>query len=245
MTGGSQVGRLGRLALGSFLNRARRPVYALTLLAAVGLGYLAVPDVQSHWTVLDLAGFRGVYNSAFVGTATALTGTLWLTLGGFYVIRDAIGRDEATGVGELLAVTSLRTPTYLAAKFTGDLLVLGSMAGVLAFTALVLQLARGESRTLEPVALLLPFLVLTLPMLIVTASLAIVFDSIPRLRGGLGNVVWFVLALAIAIGGQSSSAPLGGLGVQPVFASFRTAIAEHSKVASGNGFRPDDEFSFG
>jgi hypothetical protein len=211
----------------------------VTLLAAVGLGYLALPAPDTHWTVLDLAGYRGVYNSAYVGTATALTGTLWLTLGGFYVVRNAIGGDESTGVGELLAATSLRTPAYLAAKFAGNLLILASMAGVLVGTALVLQLARGESRTVAPVALLLPFLVLTLPMLAVTAALAITFDSVPRLRAGLGNVVWFILALIIAIGGQSAGAPLGGLGVRPVFDSLRGAIAEQGAVPPGS------EFSFG
>jgi hypothetical protein len=235
----SPLTQLGRLAIGDFLDRARRPVYAVMLLAAVGLGYLALPDTQTHWTVLDLAGYRGVYNSAYVGTATALTGTLWLTLGGFYVIRNTIGRDEFTGVGELLAATGLRTPAYLAAKFLGNVLILASMAGVLAVTAVVLQLARGESRAVDPVALLLPFLLLTLPMLAVTAALAILFDAVPRLRGGLGNVVWFVSGLVIAIGGQSAGAPMGGLGVQPVFASLRAAIAEQGVLSPGS------EFSFG
>ena len=236
MTG---LGRIGRLAVGDFLDRARRPVYVVTLLAAVGLGYLAIPSPQTHWTVLDLAGYRGVYNSAYVGTATALTGTLWLTLGGFYVVRNSIGRDANTGVGELLAVTSLRTPQYLAAKFAGNLLILASMAGVLAATALIMQLARGESRSVTPIALLLPFFVLTLPMLAVTAALAVLFDSVLRSRGGLGNVTWFVLALLIAIGGQSASAPLGGLGVRPVFDSFRKTIEEQGTLP------PQSEFSFG
>jgi hypothetical protein len=235
----SIVTQVGRLALGDFRDQARRPVYPVMLLAAVGLGYLALPDPQTHWTVLDLAGYRGIYNSAYVGAATALTGTLWLTLGGFYVVRNSIGRDEFTGVGELLSATSLRTSAYLAAKFLGNVLLLASMAGVLALTAVVLQLARGESRTIDPVALLLPFLLLTLPMLAVTAALAIGFETVPRLRGGAGNVVWFVLALVIAIGGQSAGAPLGGLGVQPVFASLRAAIAEHG------GIVPGSEFSFG
>jgi hypothetical protein len=233
------IGRIGRLAVGDFLDRIRRPVYVVTLLAAVGLGYLALPSPQTHWTVLDLDGYRGVYNSAYVGTATALTGTLYLTLGGFYVVRNTIGRDETTGVGELLAATSLRTPQYLAAKLAGNFLVLASVAGVLAGTALVLQLARGESRAVQPVALLLPFFVLTVPMLVVTAALAVMFDSVPQWRGGLGNVVWFVLALIIAIAGQSATAPLDGLGARPVFDSLRETIEQHHPLNSHG------EFSFG
>ncbi|MFC7585473.1 hypothetical protein ACFQYP_18340 [Nonomuraea antimicrobica] len=55
--------------------------------------------------ILALGEYRGTYNSAYVGVATALAGALWLTLGGFYVVRKGIARDEETRVGQILAAT--------------------------------------------------------------------------------------------------------------------------------------------
>ncbi|MEV7930874.1 hypothetical protein [Kitasatospora sp. NPDC088264] len=225
---------LAGLAVGDFRDRVRRPAYAVTLLAAVGLGYLAVPKVDSTWVIMDVGGSRGVYNSAYVGAVTALAGALWLTFGGFYVVRSGIARDETTRVGQVLAATPLRTRSYLLAKFLSNLLVLASMVGVLAVTALVMQMARGENRSVDPVALLEPFLLLSLPLMALTAAAAILFETVPLLRAGFGNVIWFVLALMISIGGQSGSAPLGGLGVHEVARSMKASMeAQHLQTGDG------------
>ncbi|MDG6107494.1 hypothetical protein Daura_48845 [Dactylosporangium aurantiacum] len=204
---------LGALAVADFRERVRRPAYLVMLISAVGLGRLAVPPAGSRWVVLDAGGARGLYTSGYVGLVTALTSALWLTLVGFYLVRDAVARDERTGVGQLLAAGPLRTPVYLAGKFASNLLVLGSMAGTMAVTALALQLLRGESRTVDPLALLAPFVFLAVPMLAVTAAAALLFEATPVLRSGFGNVLWLFVWMAGVIGGQSASAPLGGLGV--------------------------------
>ncbi|MFD5920961.1 hypothetical protein ACFVYP_29460 [Kitasatospora sp. NPDC058201] len=227
------------MALGDFRDRVRRPAYAVTLLAAVGLGLLAVPPADGHWAILALGSHRGEYNSAYVGTATALAGALWLTLGGFYVVRKGLGRDEETGVGLLLAATPLRTADLLLAKFLGNLLVLGSMLGVLALTTPALQLVRGEDRAVDPLALLTPFLVLTLPLLAMTAAVAVLFETVPLLRTGLGNVAWFVLAPALLIAGESPGAPFGGLGLGPAAASLSDGLAARGVELGG------EEFSLG
>ncbi|MEU5032017.1 MULTISPECIES: hypothetical protein [Streptomyces] len=49
----------GRLALADFRERARCPAYALTLAAAVALGWLAVPAAGAHWVILQI-GVRPV-----------------------------------------------------------------------------------------------------------------------------------------------------------------------------------------
>ncbi|MGI5245748.1 hypothetical protein [Dactylosporangium sp. CA-139066] len=204
------------ITLADFRERVRRPAYLLMLISAIGLGLLAVPPTGSHWSVLVIGGFRGRYTSGYVGLVTALTGALWLTLVGFYLVRDAIARDERTGVGRLLAASPLRTPVYLAGKLLSNTLVLSSMTVVLAATALALQLLRGESRTVDPVALGLPFVLVALPMLVLTAALAVLFEATPLLRGGLGNVLWIFVWMIGAIAGESPHAPFGGIGLQPV-----------------------------
>ncbi|GAA2725621.1 hypothetical protein [Actinocorallia aurantiaca] len=230
---------IGGLALGDFRDRVRRPVYAVTLLAAVILGYLAVPGTGSTWAIMNIGGYRGVYDSAYVGTAAALAAALWLTLGGFYVVRGAIGHDERTGVGRLVAATPLRTPAYLAAKFLSNLMVLGSMVGVLAATAAVMQFARAEDRAIDPVALLVPFVVIALPMAAATAAAALLFETLPVLRGGIGNVGWFFVWLTVAVGGLSERAPVDVLGVQHVVEALRATMIDQGL------WKPRSSFSLG
>ncbi|KPC91508.1 hypothetical protein ADL27_29960, partial [Streptomyces sp. NRRL F-6602] len=71
-----------------------------------------------------------------------------------------------------------------------------------------------------------PFLVLALPLLALTAAAAVLFETVPVLRGGVGNVIWFFVALVVGIGGQSSDAPLGGLGFGRAIDSMDAALTE-------------------
>jgi hypothetical protein len=217
------IGTLTAPAVADFRERTRRPAYLVTLAAAVVLGYMALPPTSSLFVIMNAGGYRGIYNSAYAGTVTALAGTLWLMFGGFYVVRSAIARDQETGVGQIIAATQLSSSGYLAGKFLSNLMVLASMAGVLAATALVLQLARGESTAVDPTALLLPFALLTLPVLAVTAAAAVLFETVPMLRAGVGNIAWFFLWMVTAIAG--AGVPLGGLST--VAASMRQDLAAH------------------
>ncbi|MFJ4378941.1 hypothetical protein ACIP28_11965 [Streptomyces albidoflavus] len=236
MTAPRLLRTLAGLTAGDFRDRVRRPVHLVVLLAAVGLGWLAVPPADGRWVILALGEYRGTYTSAYVGVATALAGGLWLTLGGFYVVRKGLARDEATRVGQILAATPARTVLLLAAKFLSNFLVLASMLGVLAVTALCLQLVRGEDRGVDPVALFQPFLVMALPLLALTAAAALLFETVPVLRGGLGNIAWFCVALVVGIKGQSADTPFGGFGAGPAADSLRAALTEEFGKAGDHTF---------
>jgi hypothetical protein len=207
------------VAVADFRERVRRPAYLVILAAGAGLAYLAIPTPESHQVTMDAGGYRGLYNSAFVGTVAALVGATCFSLAGFYIVRYAIARDERTGVGQLLAATPMPTVVYFAGKFLSNLMVLASMTAVLAVAAAVLQLARGEATSIAPVALLTPFLLLTLPVVILTAAAALLFDALPVLRKGLGNIAWFFIWLFATL----SSIDL--LGVQRFMVSIRAALA--------------------
>jgi hypothetical protein len=233
-----------RLALGDLRERVRRPSYALTLLGAATLAYLAVPAADGHWTVVDAGGHRGVYDMAYVGAVVALGGALWLALGGFYVVRGAVARDRSTGVGEVLAVTPLRSLGYLSGKFLSNVAVLLSMVAVLVGVALVMWWTRGEDTAVDPVGLVLPFLVVTVPVVVAVAAVALVFDTVPGLRGGFADVLWIPVWMAVVLGGQSSRAPFGGIGVQTLADPFGAGMARAGIEAEGEfslGFTRVDE----
>lgn len=215
MTAPRLLRTLAGLTAGDFRDRVRRPVHLVVLLAAVGLGWLAVPPADGRWVILALGEYRGTYTSAYVGVATAL-GRRALADPGRLLRRPQGPRPRRGDPGRPDPRRHpARTVLLLAAKFLSNFLVLASMLGVLAVTALCLQLVRGEDRGVDPVALFQPFLVMALPLLALTAAAALLFETVPVLRGGLGNIAWFCVALVVGIKGQSADAAFGGFGGRP------------------------------
>jgi hypothetical protein len=218
---------LAALAVADFSDRSRRPAFVVILLAAAGLGYLAAPPPSTGYTMVKIGEFRGIYDSGYLGVMLAMVGSLWLSLCGFYAIKNTIVRDNATGVGQILAATPLSRAGYLLGKYLSNLMVLAAMAGVLALTGLGMLLLRGESEDVDLVALWLPFPLLCLPFLAMAAAMALVFESIPPLRGGAGNVVWFFGFLLLFIAG------LGTTGLYAIGTSMQAdLLAQHPGVAT-------------
>jgi len=89
-----------------FLERVRRYSFLVTLAATVWLGYLVGSGKLGLW----IGGARGVFNSAWIGTAMALVINTFLALFGFYVVKGSVDRDRQTGVGQILATTPLAKP---------------------------------------------------------------------------------------------------------------------------------------
>jgi len=181
------VRAIGAIARADFLERVRRYSFLLTMMFAIFLGYAAA----TGRIMIQLGGHRGVYTSAWVGALVALVTTCWVSLVGFYIVKGAIDRDRQTGVGQVLAATPLSRPTYTLGKFVSNFAVLASMVLVLAVAAVVMQIFLREDPRFDLFALLSPFVIVALPAMLLTAALAVLFETLPVLRGGVGNVVWF------------------------------------------------------
>ncbi|MGD8904598.1 MAG: hypothetical protein PVI67_13615, partial [Anaerolineae bacterium] len=143
----------------------------------------------------NVGGHRGIYNSAWVGATVTILTVIFMSLPGFYLVKNAISRDERTGVGQIIATTSLSKFQYIFGKVISNWTFLGATAGVAMFAAMGIQLIRGEALKISMLGYLLPYLVVTLPMMALVAAVAVLFESIRWLRGGFGNVVFFFLFL--------------------------------------------------
>ena len=140
-------------ARADFLERVRRYSFLLTLLFAVLLGYFAAVGKIA----LRLDDYRGVYTPAWIGTMMTLVTTAFVSLVGFYVVKNGVERDRVTGVGQILAASPLRSSTYMAGKLLSNFAVLSAMVAVLALAAIFMQLRIGETPEHDPWALLSPF----------------------------------------------------------------------------------------
>lgn len=225
------TGAVAAVAMADFRDRSRRPAFLVTVLGAVALGYVAVPPISATYAMVKVGSFRGLYDSAYIGVLLAMIGSLWLPLFGFYVVRSSIARDISTSVGETLSASPLRTPVYLLGKYLSNLIVLAAMAAALALIAPVMQLLRGESTSLDVTALWLPIVLFCLPVLTVAAAAAVVFETVPFLRGGAGNILWFFVYPSIFL-----------VGIPLVYGSV-TAGFQADLAAQHPGM--DDEISIG
>jgi hypothetical protein len=138
--------------------------------------------------------YRGEFNSAWIGTMTVLVTNPLLGLLGFYLVSDCIKRDIRTGVGQIIATAPVSRAAYLIGKWISNCLVLSVLVLILAAAAAIMVLLKGEA-ALDLGALLMPFLAITLPYMALIAALAVVFETVPWLRGAMGNAVYFFLWL--------------------------------------------------
>ncbi len=195
--------RIARLALADIRERTRRTGYLVSVAVMVYLGHGMLPANGSTYRTFVLSeSYRPEYGAAWVGTLTALLTAIYFLLIGHYLVKGSIERDRHTGVGQVLAATPLGKFEYLWAKTLSSVVVLLSMAAVAAVAAIATQQLLGEDRGVDLVATLLPFLLITVPAALFASASAVLFDSMPLLRGGLGNVVWFfAFAMLMAVGG--------------------------------------------
>ncbi len=193
---------LYHMARADFLERVRRYSFLLTLAGALYLAYAVA--TEKIWLVVG-DGYRGVYNSAWVGMLMNICCSTFLSLVGFYIVKNSLRRDADTRMGRILAATPMRKPIYTLAKVFSNFAVLACMIFVLMLAALAMQLLLHESGGLSLWKLWSPFLFIALPSMLLTASLALLFETLPVLRTGVGNVLYFFLWTAlIALGATQS-----------------------------------------
>jgi hypothetical protein len=183
----SQVRIIYHIARADFLERVRRYSFLVMLGLVVFLGYqTAIGNLT-----LGLGKYRGEFNSAWVGAMMSLIATFFLGWFGFYLIKGSVERDTQTGVGQIMATTPLTRSQYMLGKWLSNFAVLMSMVGILALTGLIIQFLQGENTSIDLAAFITPFLFIAAPLIALISAIVLVFEAIPFLAGGFGNIVYF------------------------------------------------------
>ncbi len=186
---------LPALALADFRDRVRRRSFLAVMAAAAFLGLQAI---QGHVLVV-VGGRTGEPSSAWAGALMTMVAATFLSLAGFWVVKGSIARDRETGVGQILAATPMSKGAYTLAKAVSHFLVLAAMVGVLAAAALVLLLVAPGSPAIRPLEILSPLVLFALPTMALVAALAVLFETLPPLAGGFGNLAWFFVWGALLV----------------------------------------------
>ena len=175
-----------------FLERTRRSSFFVTLGLAILIGYIYIPSADSSTLMLALGPWRGVYNSAWIGSVFGILIVITMPILGFFLTKNTIERDRRSRVGQILATTPMSKPVYALGKWLSNLAVLTAMLIILNVMAFVMQLLRGEIFPIDYWALSAPIWLMGFPVIALTAAMAVLFESIPILSGSAGNVVYFL-----------------------------------------------------
>ena len=186
------------LARADLLERVRRYSFLLMLGLVVWIGYLSASGQFPMWVTPD---YVGITNSAWAGGIMTVTVTTTLSFMGFYLVKGSVNRDYITGVGQIMATTPLNRLSYLLGKWLSNFAVLGIAILILMIEGIVMTLLAG-ARGFDLWALAAPLVFIALPCMGLVAALAVLFESISWLRGGLGNVVYFFVFLAMISSGS-------------------------------------------
>lgn len=192
---------LYHIARADFLERIRRYSFMLMLGLVVWIGYLSASGQFPMWVTPD---YVGITNSAWAGGIMTVTVTTLLSFVGFYIVKGSVNRDYTTGVGQIMATTPLSRPLYMLGKWLSNFAVIGITILIVLLEGIVMNLLAG-TRGFDLAALAAPLVFIALPCMGLVAAIAVLFESISWLRGGLGNVAYFIVFMAMVSSSAMSS----------------------------------------
>lgn len=175
-----------QLFLADYRERVRRYSFLATLTFVFFFGLLVITGKYGVF----VNQCRGELNSAWVGTTMATGAAVMASIVGFYLVKNCLRRDHRTGVGQILAATTLKNATYFMSKYVSNVITLLTMLAVLVIAAIVMQLTGTSAGDMQFWELLSPFLIITMPVVLLVAAVALLFESVGFLSGGFGNVAY-------------------------------------------------------
>ena len=209
------IGRIGAIVRADFLIRFRRLSTVIVFLLLSGFAYVWVPDPATGRALMQVNGARVVYNSAAIGMATSMLGTMFVGLFGFYVISNAVRRDIDSRCGYVIASTTMGTSEYIIGKFLGNVVFLSTFMGGYMVASMAMLIVRGEA-PLEPLLFMKQYAIVTPSTIVFVSVMAILFESIPFLSGRFGDVAYFFL-YAMSLGFIVNMMIHGGHGIARYF----------------------------
>ncbi|MBE9915611.1 hypothetical protein G8C92_16450 [Paenibacillus donghaensis] len=197
-----------QIARADFLERIRRRGFLVVIFLTVLFSYIFSPPRNGKYVTLVFDQYVGLYNSAWMGTSVAISFSVFFSLIGFYFISKAVDVDRTARTGPIIAASPVGKSKYVLGKYFSNVSILCIIAAITMLSALIMQLVRGEDRTIDLWALVSPFLFMSLPLIALISAIAIWFEIIPKLQGTIGNTIYFVIWIVTVFAG-AKPIPMG------------------------------------
>ena len=190
-----------------YLQRTRSYSFLITLAITIYAAYSFVPPPTASYTTLNVVGYKGIYNSAWVGHVSAMMTTIMLSLYGFFLINGGIKKDVDTGIGQIIATTPITNFGYLLSKFLSNFFVLLTISVLTFLISIVMFFVRTSGSPFIIGDFILPFVFFAIPALFTVSALAIVAEVFLGRKLILQYIIFFFLfgALMANVVGHKSS----------------------------------------
>ncbi|UVW28072.1 hypothetical protein [Massilia sp. H6] len=200
---------VGVLAANEVRLRMRRLSTLATVLAIAAISWAMIADPAGGSTLLVVDGARVLYTSSALALGSASLAGLLFSLAGFYLARGRTGEDLRCGIGAVVGATPAGNLLLVASRWLGTVGGLAILLGAFMLTMVLLHLLRGEG-PVQPLVYLQTYCVMLLPMVLFAASCAVLCDSWAPLMGKGGDILYFLLWMAML-----SLGPMVEQGVAP------------------------------
>ena len=221
------MGEFYNIVASDYKQRTRSYTFLVTLAITLYFAYTFVPLPNANYTTVRVGNYIGVQNSAWIGYVTAMMCSVFLCMIGFYLINSGIKKDTDTGVGMIVATTSISNFKYLLAKTMSNFLVLLSIAAMVFLMSITLFFIRQAGYPFQPLQFILPYLVITMPAIFFVAALAVVGEVFFYRYTILLNIGYFFF-FCIIMSQQLFIAPaLDVFGVKPVTTALHETVKQH------------------
>jgi hypothetical protein len=180
-----------------YLQRTRSYSFLITLAITIYAAYSFVPPTNAAYTTLNVTGYRGAFNSAWVGYVSATMTTVMLSLYGFLLVNSGIKKDIDTEVGLIVATTPITNFGYLLTKLFSNFLVLLTIAGITFVVSMVMFLIRGNGYPFIFADFIVPYIMFALPALFLVSGMAVVGEVFLGKRSILQFIIYFFICGAV------------------------------------------------
>lgn len=223
---------VGSIIKADYLQRTRSYAFLITLAISLYMAYTFVPAPGAAYTTVRIGNLIGVYNAAWIGYVTAMMTSVFLSLIGFYLVNNSIKKDIETGVGMIIAATSISNFKYLLTKMLSNFLVLLSITAIVFMMNIVLFFIRGNGYSFELTQFIFPYALVVVPALLFIASLAVVAEVFLGRRSVIQYVLFFalfnfIIANVMMANGSTTIMMLDPFGVKAVTMGMEDFAQKH------------------
>ncbi|MGZ3873465.1 MAG: hypothetical protein ACXVJD_11130 [Mucilaginibacter sp.] len=198
-----------------YLQRTRSYSFLITLVITIYAAYSFVPPPTASYTTLNIVGYKGVYNAAWVGHVSAMMTTIMLSLYGFFLVNSGIKKDIDTGVGLIIATTPITNFGYLLSKMLSNFLVLLTIAAITFIISIVMFFVRTNGYPFILADFIIPYVLFAIPALLTISALAVAGEVFLRRRPVLQYVLFIFLFGAITAGAHNQQNDTAAMFMEP------------------------------
>lgn len=180
------------LCLNELRLRMRRLSTLFAVMGMIAISWAMIVDPQTGSSMMAIRSTRVLYTSSALAIGSASLLSFLLALIGFYLVRGRIIEDLRSGIGSVIAATSVTNTLFLFSRWLGGIAYMLTLVMVAMCATMVLHAIRGDG-PIQLLVYLQTYLLILGPMTVFAVSAAILFDSVPLLMGKAGDFLYFIV----------------------------------------------------